>query len=302
MKKIELFDKELKDVNESDLRKMETYPLNFESLQIEYKVTFDGNLAELRRDVVQFANGFEEGYIFFGISDDPITIIGIEKTKVNGLKTVLNDTLQKMIEPLITPFPQYHPIPLANGKYVFIIKIFPKENGIYGIRQSEDMNNRSYYRYEFYKRMDGSKHRMNIEAIVDLIESKNKGGKKQLEASIHTPTVLPTIDDEVYISINAVNKSVRPIVINSYGIDILEKGRVIYILQYPYPTNQYRINDRLPRKLEDGELCKAYLSIKEFKNIIKEEGWNFPSKVRAIFRTNDGRFYSEPIDIHDKEY
>ena len=256
----------------------------------------------MRRDVVQFANGFEEGYIFFGISDDPITIIGIEKTKVNGLKTVLNDTLQKMIEPLITPFPQYHPIPLANGKYVFIIKIFPKENGIYGIRQSEDMNNRSYYRYEFYKRMDGSKHRMNIEAIVDLIESKNKGGKKQLEASIHTPTVLPTIDDEVYISINAVNKSVRPIVINSYGIDILEKGRVIYILQYPYPTNQYRINDRLPRKLEDGELCKAYLSIKEFKNIIKEEGWNFPSKVRAIFRTNDGRFYSEPIDIHDKEY
>ena len=42
MKKIELFDKELKDVNESDLRKMETYPLNFESLQIEYKVLLMG--------------------------------------------------------------------------------------------------------------------------------------------------------------------------------------------------------------------------------------------------------------------
>ena len=66
MKKIKLFEKELKDVNESDLRKMETDPLNFESFQNEYKVTFDGNLPELRRDVVQFANGFEEGYIFLG--------------------------------------------------------------------------------------------------------------------------------------------------------------------------------------------------------------------------------------------
>lgn len=301
MKKINLFEKELKDVDEEDLRKMETDPLNFESLQIEYKVTFDGNLPELRRDVVQFANGFGEGYIFFGVSDDPITIVGIERTKVNGLKTVLNDALPKKIEPIINPFPQYHIVPLTGGKYVVIIKIFPKEQGIYGIRQSEDMNNRNYYRYEFYKRMDGSKYRMNIEAIVELIESKMKGGKKQLEASIHGKTILPTIDDEVYININAVNKSVRPIIVNSYGIDLLQEGKVIYILQHRYDPIYSRINDRLPCKLEDGESCKAYLSVKDFKDIIETKGWNLPSEVRAFFRTNDGRFYSEPIELQDIE-
>ena len=301
MKKIKLFEKELKDVDESDLRKMETDPVNFESLQIEYKVTFDGDLAELQRDVVQFANGFEEGYIFFGISDDPITIVGIEKTKVDGLKTVLNDAFPKMIEPIFTPFPQYHPIPLANGKYVVIIKIFPKEYGIYGIRQSDDMNNRNYYRYEFYKRMDGSKHRMNIEAIVDLIESKGKGGKKQLEASIHGAAMMPTIDDDVYIGINAVNKSVRPIVVNSYGIDIPQKGWVIYIMQTPDQPKYRMINTHLPCKLEDGESCPAFLSRNDLKEIIKEKGWNYPFEARALFGTNDGRFYSETIEIRDIE-
>ena len=301
MKEIKLFEKELKNVNENDLRKMGTDPLNFESLQIEYKVTFDGNISELRRDVVQFANGFEEGYIFFGVSDDPITVVGIESTKVNGLKTVLNDTLPKMIEPIITPFPQYHIVPLTSGKFVVIIKIFPKEQGIYGIRQSENMNNRNYYRYEFYKRMDGSKHRMNIEAIVNLIERKMKGGKKQLEASIHGKTILPTINDEVYIHINAVNKSVRPIIVNSYGIDLLQEGKVIYFLQHIYDPIYSRINDRLPCKLEDGESCTAYLSIKDLKNIIEKKGRNLPSELRAFFRTNDGRFYSEPINIQDIE-
>lgn len=301
MKKIKLFEKDLKDVDESDLNKMVTDPLNFESLQIEYKVAFDGDLAELQRDVVQFANGFEEGYIFFGISDDPITIVGIEKNQVDGLKTALNDALPKRIEPIFTPFPHYHPIPLANGKYVVIIKIFPKEFGIYGIRQSDNMNNRNYYRYEFYKRMDGSKHRMNIEAIVDLIENKSKGGKKQLEASIHGAAIMPTIDDDVYIGINAVNKSVRPIIVNSYGIDIPQKGWVIYFIQTPYQPKYSKINDLLPCKLEDGESCKAFLSRNDLEEIIKEKGWNYPFEARALFNTNDGRFYSETIEIRDME-
>ncbi|MBA7515192.1 hypothetical protein ES705_07231 [subsurface metagenome] len=302
MKKIKLFEKELKDVDESDLRKMETDPLNFESLQIEYKVAFDGNLSELQRDVVQFANGFEEGYIFFGISDDPITIVGIEKRNVDGLKTVLNDALPKRIEPIFTPFPQYYPIPLANGKYVVIIKIFPKEYGIYGIRQSDDMNNRNYYRYEFYKRMDGSKHRMNIETIVDLIESKSKGGEKQLEASIHGSALLPTIDDDVYISIKAVNKSVRPIVVNSYGIEIPQKRMVIYFVQSLDQPKYFMINTHLPCKLEDGESCKAFLSTKDLKEMVKEQGWSYPFEARALFGTNDGKFYSEAIEIRDIEY
>lgn len=63
---------------------------------------------------------------------------------------------------------------MSNEKYVFLIKIIPKEYGIYDIRLQEDLTNRKYKIYEFYKRMDGRKHQINIEEIVDLIESKSR--------------------------------------------------------------------------------------------------------------------------------
>lgn len=293
-----LFDKELKDIDENDLWQMETDPMNFESLQIEYKVKFDGDAGELQRDVVQFANGFEEGHILFGISDDPITLVGIEKNEVDGLKTVLNDVLPRRIEPILSPFPQYHAVPLASGKYVLIIKIFPKEDGIYGIRQSDDMNNRNYYRYEFYTRLDGSKHRMNIEAIVDLIENKSKGQKKQMEVSVHGAAIMPTLDDDVYIAIEAVNKSVRPIIVKSYGLDIPKTGKVVYYIATTFKPKYLEINTHLPCKLEDGESCKGFLSRKDFEGLISEEGWDYPIEARAIFNTNDGKFYSELIELN----
>lgn len=294
-----LFNKKLEEIDESDLKKMKVDPVNFESLQIEYKITFDGDAAELRRDIVQFANGFEEGYIFFGISDDPIFVVGIENSEVDGLKTVLNDVLPKRIEPILSPFPKYHPIPLASGKYVFIIKVFPKEYGIYGIRQSDDMNSRNYYRYEFYKRMDGSKHRMNIEEIVDLIKTKSKGQEKYLEASIHDAVIMPTIDDEIYIGIIAVNKSERPIVVKSYGVEVPEKKKVIYFMTTPFQPKYIMLNPRLPYKLNDGESCQAYLSRRDLEGLMKEEGWNYPIKIRALFNTNDGKFYSDTLELNE---
>jgi len=296
---LKLFEKKIEDIDEDDLKKMEANPMNFESLQIEYKIKFDGDAAELRRNVVQFANGFEEGYIFFGISDDPITVVGIEKSEVDRLKTVLNDVLPKRIEPILSPFPQYHAIPLTSGKYIIIISIFQKEVGIYGIRQSDDMNNRNYYRYEFYKRMDGSKHRMNIEEIVDLIETKSKDQKKILEVSIHGAALMPTIDDDIYISINAVNKSVRPIIIKSYGVDVPKKNKVVYFIPTGYQFKYLMINPELPYKLQDGESCQAFLSRKDLKEMMKEEGWKYPIRVRALFNTNDGKFYSDVLELFE---
>ena len=290
-----MFEKKVEDIDENDLRNMEADPMNFESFQIEYKVKFDGDAAELRRDIVQFASGFEEGYIFFGISDDPIKIVGIEKKEVDRLKTVMNDVLPKRIEPILSPFPQYQAVPLASGRYVFIIKIFPKEYGIYGIRQSDDMNNRNYYRYEFYKRMDGSKHRMNIEEIVDLIESKGKGPEKYLETSIHGAALMPTIDDNIYIGINAVNKSARPIIINSYGIEVPDTDKKIYISPF-HPKNML-ICTHLPCKIQDGEACNAFLSRHEFERIMNDEGWSYPINVRAYYETNDGKFFSDEIEL-----
>ena len=62
------------------------------------------------------------------------------------------------------------------------------------------------------------------------------------------------------------------------------------------------INALLPCKLEDGESCSAYLSIKDLKQMVKGQGWSYPFEARALFGTNDGKFYSEAIEIRDIEY
>lgn len=70
---------------------------------------------------------------------------------------------------------------------------------------------------------------MSIEEIVDLIESKSTGKKKIIGATIHGGALLPTLSDDLFIAINAVNKSERPITVKSYGIDIINKNKKIAI-------------------------------------------------------------------------
>ena len=51
-------------------------------------------------------------------------------------------------------------------------------HGIYGIRLSDNPSNEHFNIFEFYQRMDGTKHKMNLEDVVNLIESKMSGQKK----------------------------------------------------------------------------------------------------------------------------
>lgn len=235
------------------------------------------------------------GYIIFGISNDPIQVIGIEKNEVDILKNILNDVLPKKIDPILSPFPQYQAVPLSNGKYVFIIEIFPKSYGVYGIRVHEDLTNRNYKRYEFYNRMDGSKHQMNIEEIVELIESKSRGKKKHLEAIIHGTGSISNFND-IFISVKAVNKSERPIIIRSYGINLPDYDYNIFISS-THPKLRL-INTPLPSKLEDGESCEAFIERSYFEKMMTDEGWNYPIIVKAYFNTNDGAFYSNEITLY----
>lgn len=175
---MELFSKNFKKITEKDLRKLEFNPANFENYEIEYKLKYDGNPKELRRDIVQFANGNFIGYLFYGWSNNPIKIVGIEKNEVDNLKNVLNNALKHNIEPQIFPFPKFHPVSLSNRKYVLLVKIVPKVRGIYGIRLSDNPSNENFNIFEFYQRMDGTKHKMNLEDVVNLIESKMSGQKQ----------------------------------------------------------------------------------------------------------------------------
>lgn len=83
---MELLSKNFKKITEQDLRELESNPANFENYKIEYKFKYDGNADELRRDIVQFANGNSIGYLFYGWSNNPIKIVGIDKNEVDNLK------------------------------------------------------------------------------------------------------------------------------------------------------------------------------------------------------------------------
>ncbi|GAH33699.1 unnamed protein product, partial [marine sediment metagenome] len=74
-----------------------------------------------------------------------------------------------------------------------------------------------------------------------------------------------------------------------------------YFVQSPYQSKYRMINTHLPCKLEDGESCQAFLSRNDLKRRMIEEGWNYPFEARALFSTNDGKFFSEAIEIQDME-
>ena len=172
---MEIFSKEFAEINEEDIKNLALNPINFENFQIEYKIDYDSDAEELRRDIIQFTSGFNSGYLIYGMDDNPIRIVGIERDRVDALKVVLNNVLPKKISPLHNPLPEYNPVPISNGKFVFIIKIEPKPYGVYGIRKTDNMGKqKDYKKFEFYKRLDGSKHQMDVDELVELIECKAK--------------------------------------------------------------------------------------------------------------------------------
>ncbi|MCF2141620.1 MAG: ATP-binding protein [Candidatus Lokiarchaeota archaeon] len=169
---MKLLNKTLKTITVEDILEIDNQPENFESLQIEYMIKFDGNTSELRNDFIQFANSHQDGILIFGIQDDPKRIIGIEKNEVDGIKKVLNNVLKKMVSPILSPFPEYRAIRINEEKYVFLINIKAKEIGIYAIQGNDNPNHKDYYKYQFWIQLDGNKHRMNIHELVELIEQK----------------------------------------------------------------------------------------------------------------------------------
>ena len=67
----------------------------------------------------------------------------------------------------------------------------------------------------------------------------------------------------------------------------------------PFQPKYIMLNPRLPYKLNDGESCQAYLSRRDLEILMKEEGWDYPIKIRALFNTNDGKFYSDTLELNE---
>ncbi len=131
----------------------------------------------------------------------------------------------------------------------------------------------------------------------ELVE--NQYQVKNLDVSINGTTLFPEYNNKIYIGVKAVNKSVRPIIINSYGFELVKEKYKVVIS--PFHPEHRPICTPLPWKLQDGEDCHAYISREAFKEMMIEHGWNYPLKIRGYYRTNDGMFYSDPIDLLSKK-
>ncbi|KKL13953.1 hypothetical protein LCGC14_2520610 [marine sediment metagenome] len=293
---MEINSKKIEDITEKDLLEIEQNPI-FEDLHVEFKYQYNKDSYELRKDVIQFANTDKGGVIFYGISENPLKFVGLEYKNIDNIKNHINSILSSKIDPVLSSFPRFNTIKLRNGKYVLCIEVFPKEKGIYGIRLSENPSNSNFNAYKFYTRLDGNKHRMKIEEVVNLIEGKGLKNleSKHLEATIYQPLMLNT--KERYIAIKAVNKGVRPIIITAYGIRSVKYGS--FIDTYLKKLVRRNLCDRLPKTLSDGEACLSLYPRKYVESNVKDINWEYPIELKAYFNTNDGIFYSNSIELSD---
>ncbi len=295
---MKIISKKIEDITEKDLLEIEQNSI-FEDLQVEYKYQYNKKPDELRKDIVQFANSDKGGIILFGIRENPLKLVGLGSKNVDNIKNTLNDILSKKIDPVLSPLPKFKTIKLTNKKFVLCIKVFPKEEGIYAIRLGDNPSKSEFKTYKFYTRLDGNKHHMKIEEVVNLIEKKRKVLKnlevKHLEATIYIPIMLDT--KERYIAIKAVNKGVRPIVITAYGIRSVKYGS--YINTYLKKLVRRNLCDPLPKTLSDGEACQALYPRKYIESNIKDINWEYPLELEAYFNTNDGIFYSNSVELID---
>jgi len=290
--------KTIEELVEEDLLEIEKNPI-FEDLYLEFKYKYNKKEDELRKIIIQFANTDKGGIIFYGVSENPLKFVGLEYKIIDNIKNHINNILTSRIDPVLSPFPRFYTIGLSNGKYILCLEVFPKENGIYGIRLNDNPSSSMFNVYEFYTRLDGAKHQMKIEEVVNLIEGKSKGTKiletKNLKVTILEPIMLDT--NVRYISLKAVNKGVRPIVVTAFGIRSVKYGT--YIDTYLKKLVRRKLCTPLPKKLSDGEACIALYPRKYIESNIKRLNWDYPLELKAYFNTNDGIFYSESIKLSD---
>ncbi len=288
-------DKPILTWTEADLELLRDDPYNLEDTNIEYKVQYSEDSNELRKDIVSFANSEVGGYILYGIRDDPFELIGMTRNKVDNLKNTIDNIINLNIDPHLDPPPILYPIYLSNGLYVLGVQVFPKQKGLYAIRRINNPNNPNFRSYSFWIRSDGRKRQLSMEEVNSYIINTDPY-KKRIEVKIHFNTMIPDLGVERLVSINGVNKSIRPITINSYGFNIYDIDKAQWFslwIRQPSLHPSTRFNTPLPTKLQDGESCSAYYSIANLKEDLVDLNISLPAIIKGFINTNDGLFYSE---------
>lgn len=236
----------------------------------------------------------------YGIKDAPFELIGITRKDVDILKNTIDHIINIKIDPQLDPPPILNPIYLSNNFYVLGIQIFPKLKGLYAIRRNNNPNKPNFRLYSFWIRSDGRKRQISMEEVNSFIINTDPY-KKNIYVKIHFNTYLPDLGKKRLVSINGVNKSIRPIIATSYGFHVKDKnnqGLGLYI-RPPNLNPGTRFNTPLPKKLLDGDSCSAYYPITNLKAELAEHNISFPIIIKGVITTNDGPFYSELKELND---
>ena len=283
-----------------DLELLRDDPYNLEDNNIEYKELYNGDPNELRKDIVSFANSVAGGYILYGIRDDPFELIGINRNQSDKLINTIDTVINIKIDPHLDPPPITNPIFLSDEFYVLGVQVFPKEKGVYAIRKINNPNNSDFRCYSFWIRSGGRKRQLSMEEVNSYI-IKTDPYKKYIEVSVDIGLVGKPDKVEEFITVNGVNKSIRPIVVRSYGFLILDSnvnewlGLWLPAPNYRYPTTIF--NTPPNTKLLDGDKCSGFYPISKFREDISSHKITLPTKMKGVINTNDGPFYSEEKDL-----
>jgi len=285
----------------ADLELLRDDPYNLEDMNIEYKLNYDKDANELRKDIISFANSSSSGYILFGVRDDPFELVGITRSEVDSLKNAIDHVIHTRIDPRLDPLPVMHPIHLNNKKFVLGIEITHKQRGIYGIRNLDNPNKSDFLAYSFWIRSDGRKRQLCMEEVNNYI-IKIDPFKKYVEVSLDLGIIGDSNKKLIdCISVSGVNKSIRPIVLKNYGFLIFNKEEnEWYSMWLPLTSNQFPffLNTRPNTKLLDGDSCNGHYPTSKLKQDLPKMNIILPTSIKGLVNTNDGRFYSEEKVLH----
>ncbi len=177
-----LFDKKIDDITEDDLLCLEQLPDAFESHRLDYKATYqfknEKHKQEFLRDVLSFANTFQDSMILYGVADNR-KLIGMER-RPNFNEDIMQNQLISLLEESIVPkiksYIKIQPISVKIDKFVIIVKISSNNNIIYALQQKLDkaIYGKNSSAYEFWYRASGNKNQMNLDEIIKHIRFRFK--------------------------------------------------------------------------------------------------------------------------------
>ncbi|MEM9539929.1 MAG: ATP-binding protein [Cyanobacteria bacterium P01_E01_bin.42] len=270
-----------------------------EGKAIDYKQELSGNSdtekKEFLFDVSSFANA-GGGDLFYGIKEDkgiPIEICGIDVSDRDEVRLQLENKIRDCIQPRI-PGLKIHFVPLANGKFVLILRI-PRS---FAQPHMVTFKNAS----RFYSRNSAGKYQLDVgeirtaftlsQSITDRIRDFRRDRLSAI-VSGETPVLM---EEGAKFVLHLIPINAFDLVANLNLLSIINKPRVkeklspLTFHEYQNYTSQYNFDGYLTSiGSRDFSLSSSYLQV--FRSLTFEatssQDFDIYNETKIIYRTCD---------------